>query len=166
VQERHQGLSKIAQTSTYYFNERIYFTDAKGKEKSKYNNGEATINYNLFKDSRSAKLAGVIKVVQAKTGAILINHQIAETAQDQIEYADDLKARHSLNPNDVYIDLDDRLEILIDERKELMDVDTLAREMIDSIAGQMSYKILSALDKTPLVPDPTNLGLKEPMTRK
>lgn len=113
------------------------------------------MTYDLFMDGIKVTLAGTIKVIEAKTGAIVINHQIMEEGGDNVIYADNIRAEH--DPKSDLVDLDAKTVKLLAGRRELLDIGEIADKMIRSIADTMANKILATLDKTPDVSDPVSL---------
>lgn len=157
MQEMHPGLSKRSVQAIYRYPHEITKTDKKGKAYRTYEMRDANMVYNVYSDSRSVKLAGAIRVVNAKTGAVVINFQIGESASDAVEYAGEYQARHDLNSQNIELDSD--FVRLSKARKSLQDVDSLARSMIENIANKMSNQILQKLDQTPKLSDPRSLSL-------
>lgn len=155
VLDVHSGISKTRMADTYMYWYEVPYTDKKGKRKTRLKSSRAKMYYSLIKDKISLKLAGVIKVVESKTGAVTINHQISEEAMDRIAYADEFSAMHDLSSLNVSIPKE--VEKLAKSRRELKDIGILANDMIDSISSSMSRKILSTLDQTRSVSDPITL---------
>lgn len=155
VRDVHAGLSETPMNAEYEYSYYVPYTDKKGRQKQRLEWKKGQMYFSLFKDKLSVALAGVIRVVETKTGAVLINHQISEEVIDAIVYADEFRAAHDLTASNVHFDKE--IKEFASARRELKDVDTLAKQMINSIATKMSEKILYNLDRTPTVSDPTVL---------
>lgn len=155
VRDVHAGLSETPMNAEYEYWYYVSYTDKNGRQKKRKEWKKAPMYFSLFKDKLSVALAGVIRVVETKTGAVVINHQISEEAIDKIAFADEFRAAHKLTASNVYFDKE--IKEFAGARRELKDVDTLAKQMINSIATKMSAKILYNLDRIPNVSDPTTL---------
>jgi len=160
VREVHSGLSRAPMSAEYDYWYEVPYTDDKGKSRTKTEWAKGTMYYSSFKDKLSVTIGGSIRVVEAKTGAVVINHQISEERMDDITYADEFRASHELTADNV--SYSDDLKQLAKMRRELKDIDTIAKDMISSIAATMTGKILSSLDITPSISDPTNLTYEIP----
>jgi len=152
VRDVKTGLTETPTKDYYEYSYDVPYVDDKGRQRTRKEWSKAEMYFSLLKDKASFTLSGVIKVIDVKTGRLIINHQISEEAGDEIEYADKFRAAHDLNAYNVA--LPDAIKKLRKARRELKDEGALAREMIDSIARAMADKILSNLDVTPFVNDP------------
>ena len=150
------GLSESTFETTYSYQHEVAYVDKKGKRRTRYEWADAKAYFKKYKDAISAKLAGAIRVVNSQTGELVINHQIAEQAGDAIEYLGEYRARHDLNASNV--SLADEVTRLRNAPSKLEDIDTLTKRMIDAISGTLSAQILSSLDRTPRISDPTTLA--------
>ena len=139
----------------YRYRYSVPYVDKHGKNKTRTEYATGNMTYDLFMDGIKVTLAGTIKVIEAKTGAIVINHQIMEEGGDNVIYADNIRAEH--DPKSDLVDLDAKTVKLLAGRRELLDIGEIADKMIRSIADTMANKILATLDKTPDVSDPVSL---------
>lgn len=155
VRDLHEGLSETPMSDIYEYWYDVPYIDSKGKKRYKTEWKKGEMYFTLFKDELSLTIAGVIKVIETKTGAVVITHQISEERSDDIMYAGNLRAEHDLNAKNVTFDK--RIKELARARRELKDIGTLANDIINSISIKMSGEILSTLDRTPYVVDPTTL---------
>jgi len=155
VREVRPGLSETSAKDYYEFYYEVPYVDNKGRQRTRTESSKAEMYFSLYKDKLSLALSGVIKVIEVKTGRLMINHQISEEAGDEIEYADRFRAAHDLNANNIA--LPEPIKKLRSARRELKDDSVLAKEMISSIARVMTDKILAGLDVTPDVNDPAIL---------
>ena len=155
VRDVRPGLSETQAKDYYEYYYEVPYVDNKGRQRTRQESSKAEMYFSLFKDKLSLTLSGVIKVIEVKTGRLIINHQISEEAGDEIEYADKFRAVHDLNANNIA--LPEPIKKLRRARRELKDDGVLAKEMIGSIARTMADKILSNLDVTPYVNDPAIL---------
>lgn len=158
VREVYYGLSKTPTSAEYEYSYGVPYTDEKGKQKTRTERAKATMHYSLCKNKLSVTIGGSIRVVEAKTGKVVINHQILEERNDEIIYADEFRAPHNLTANNV--SFSDNIKKVTVARRELKDVDILAKDIIDSISSATASKILSFLDVTPSVSDPTLLTIE------
>lgn len=158
VRDHQAGLSRTRMQGEYTFHYEETYIDNKGRRRTRPASMNYKMSYRLNKDELTLNLSGVIKIIETDTGAVLINHQISEEGFDSIAYADDVYAAH--DPNSSSVGLPDYFKELWSARQELRDSGVLVKDMINSISQQMSSKILTKLDQTPLVSDPVSLDLK------
>lgn len=158
VYEKHDGLSKSPSSAEYDYWYNEPYIDSKGKKDYKTIYAKGTMYYNLYNDKLSVTIGGSIRVVEAKSGAVIINHQISEEKSDVIRYADNFSAPQDLSSSNV--EYDKEIKRLASARRELESIDSIVKNMINSIASKATDKILSTIDVTPNLVDPAVLNYK------
>ncbi|NHZ85447.1 MAG: hypothetical protein GWP19_06160, partial [Planctomycetia bacterium] len=151
----HPGLSKNRVSDKYSYSVKVPYVDKNGKRRTEIKWREGTMLYSIYEDKLSVTISGSIRIVEAKTGVVIINHQISEHQSDEIMYANNFSAPHDLSSRSVSYSSD--IHNLSNARRELKDVGVFANRITESIANDMTRKILSKLDRTPSISDPTNL---------
>lgn len=163
VRDAHAGQSRSQNSIKYTYWYYIPYVDDKGKEQKKMEYADGIANYTVLSDRRTVTIGGTIRLVEVKSGAVLVNHQISEERSDQTSYAVDMRADVDLNSNRVTQDGNVQAVLaLASARRELRDAGDIAKEMVDSISGTMAVKILQNLDVTSKVPDPSHLAGSAP----
>lgn len=110
------------------------------------------LHFSKISDSISLTLAGSMKVIGVASGETIVTHNINSKVQDSIHYATRFNKDLSQLSN-----VSDTVKELASSRTDLTDEDTLLKQLVSSIAEEMSNKILAKIDATPPLNDPISL---------
>lgn len=127
-------------------------TGSKGKQYEGTCSRDVTVSYTKHSDKISVSLSGSIKVVSVSTGEQLIYHNITANRSDSVTYADITSDASSVS-------IPSSLKDLVDAKRELKDEDSLTKEMVAAIAGEMVGKILEKVDRAKSVTDPVEMKM-------
>lgn len=127
-------------------------TGSKGKQYEGTCSRDVTVSYTKHADKISVSLSGSIKVVSVSTGEQLIYHNITANRSDSVTYADITSDASSVS-------IPSSLKDLVDAKRELKDEDSLTKEMVAAIAGEMVGKILEKVDRATSVTDPVEMKM-------
>lgn len=127
-------------------------TGSKGKQYEGTCSRDVTVSYTKHADKISVSLSGSIKVVSVSTGEQLIYHNITANRSDSVTYADITSDASSVS-------IPSSLKDLVDAKRELKDEDSLTKEMVAAIAGEMVGKILEKVDRAKSVTDPVEMKM-------
>lgn len=126
--------------------------DKKGREIVGTCYRDVTVSYTKHSDKISVSLSGSIKVVSVSTGEQLIFHNITANRSDSVTYAD-------ITSDISSVTIPSSLKDLANAKKELKDEDSMAKDMVAAIAGEMVGKILDKVDRVKSVTDPVEMKL-------
>ena len=126
--------------------------DKKGREIVGTCYRDVTVSYTKHSDKISVSLSGSIKVVSVSTGEQLIFHNITANRSDSVTYAD-------ITSDISSVSIPSSLKDLANAKKELKDEDSMAKDMVTAIAGEMVGKILDKVDRVKSVTDPVEMKI-------
>lgn len=126
--------------------------DRKGRQYEGVCSRDVTVSYTKHSDKISVSLSGSIKAVSVSTGEQLIFHNITANRSDSVTYAD-------ITSDISSVTIPSSLKDLANAKKELKDEDSMAKDMVAAIAGEMVGKILDKVDRVKSVTDPVEMKI-------
>lgn len=114
---------------------------------------DTMIQFSRVSDSISLTMSGSMKVLSVSTGENIIPYSISTKKKDSVVYATDLSKDIS------NISVDDSFKELVSARRDLAEEDSLMKQIVTEISDVMVDKIITKIDVTPSVSDPTSFKL-------